>query len=163
MTLNDKLAQGLTRLLDILYIAPLERFIPRHTFRYGVCGVVNSIFLDTIFYYLIYHYVVGMQLVELGICAISPQVAALILVFPITFFIGFWLNRNVAFHATTERTPRQMSKYALSVCGSIALSYISLKVLVELLNVWATPAKTISSIIVALYSYCAARYFTFSR
>ncbi len=163
MTLNNKLAGAITRLIDSLYIKTVERFIPRHTFRYGVCGVVNSIILDTIFYYLIYHYIVGMKIVDLGFYAISPSVASLILVFPITFLIGFWLNRNVAFHATAESKERQISKYALSVCGSIILSYVSLKVLVEVCNVWATPAKTISSIIVALYSYLAARYFTFLR
>lgn len=104
-----------------------------------------------------------MQVVDLGFYAISPAVASLILVFPITFFIGFWLNRNVAFHATKERSQSQVKKYALSVCGSIILSYLSLKLLVEVCGVWATPAKTLSSIIVALYSYLAARYFTFRR
>lgn len=135
--------------------------MPRHTFRYGVCGVINSIVLDTIFYYIIYHYVVGMRMVDLGFYAISAHITSLILVFPITFGLGFWLNRNVAFHAIEEPQERQVTKYALSVCGSIILSYISLKVLIELCGVWATPAKTLSSIIVALYSYLAARYFTF--
>ncbi len=163
MTLSSRVAHTITRLIDIFYLKAIERFIPRHTFRYGVCGVVNSICLDTIFYYIIYHYIVAMRVVDLGFYAISPEVASLILVFPITFTIGFWLNRNVAFHSTAERAERQVSKYALSVCGSIVLSYLSLKFLVVVCGVWATPAKTLSSIIVALYSYIAARYFTFRR
>lgn len=163
MTLSNKIARAITKLIDIFYIKAIERFIPRHTFRYGVCGVANSIVLDSIFYYLIYHYIVGKKVVELGFFAISPEIAALIVVFPITFFIGFWLNRNVAFNATDERKESQISKYALSVCGSILLSYASLKILVNLCGVWATPAKTLSSIIVAIYSYLAARYFTFSK
>ncbi len=163
MTLNSRIAQSITKLIDALYIKNLEAYIPRHTFRYGVCGVANSILLDTIFYYIIYHYIIRMQMIDLGFYAISAHVASLILVFPITFAIGFWLNRNVAFHATKEPQERQVTKYALSVCGSIILSYISLKVLIELCGVWATPAKTLSSVIVALYSYLAARYFTFKR
>ncbi|MFI3264681.1 MAG: GtrA family protein [Rikenellaceae bacterium] len=163
MTLNSKIAQGISSFIDLFYPTVLERFIPRHTFRYGVCGVANSIFLDTIFYYIIYNYIVCQQPVDLGFYVISPQIAALFMVFPITFLIGFWLNRNVAFQATEEREKRQVSKYALSVCGSIVLSYISLKVLVEVCGIWATPAKTLSSIIVALYSYIAARHFTFRR
>ncbi len=163
MTLSNKIAGVITKLINSLYFKPIERFIPRHTFRYGVCGVVNSIFLDTIFYYIIYHYIIGMKLVDIGFYAISPEVASLILVFPITFLIGFWLNRNVAFHATEERRERQITKYAISVCGSILLSYISLKFLVSVCGIWATPAKTISSIIVALYSYLAARHFTFRK
>ncbi|MFI3316035.1 MAG: GtrA family protein [Rikenellaceae bacterium] len=161
MTQRTRIASGITHLIDIFYLPIIERFIPHHTFRYGVCGVANSIVLDTIFYYLIYHYIVGMRIVDLGFYAISPEVASLIIVFPITFSIGFWLNRNVAFHATSERQDRQVAKYALSVCGSILLSCISLKFLVTICGVWATPAKTISSIIVALYSYLAARHFTF--
>ncbi len=161
MTLNSRIAATLTKLIDALYFKGLESFIPRHTFRYGVCGVLNSILLDTLFYYLIYHYIVAMRAIDLGFYEISPHIASLIIVFPITFSIGFYLNRNVAFHATAERRERQISKYALSVCGSIVLSYISLKVLIEVCGVWATPAKTISSIVVALYSYLAARYFTF--
>lgn len=163
MTLSAKIARVITQIIDIFYLKGLEKFIPRHTFRYGVCGVANSIVLDTIFYYLIYHYIVAMKIVDLGFYAISPEVASLIVVFPITFLIGFWLNRNVAFHATEEQHRRQISKYALSVCGSIVLSYASLKFLVVVCGVWATPAKTLSSIIVALYSYLAARHFTFRQ
>ncbi|MFR9504439.1 MAG: GtrA family protein [Rikenellaceae bacterium] len=161
MAISSRVARGISQIIDLFYIKAIERFIPRHTFRYGVCGVVNSIFLDTIFYYLIYHYLIALSPVDLGFYVISPQVASLIVVFPITFFIGFWLNRNVAFNAQDQRADIQVGKYALSVCGSILLSYISLKLLVEVCNVWATPAKTLSSIFVALYSYLAARFFTF--
>ncbi len=161
MTLRNKIARGITQFIDLFYFRAIEKFIPRHTFRYGVCGVVNSIVLDTIFYYIIYHYIIALHPVDLGFHTISPEVASLILVFPITFTIGFWLNRNVAFQSTAERADKQISKYALSVCGSILLSYLSLRILVEICGMWATPAKTHSSIIVALYSYLAARYFTF--
>ncbi len=163
MSVNSSIAGLITRLIEAFYFKPLHRVIPRHTFRYGVCGVMNSIVLDTIFYYLIYHYIVGEQVVHLGPVAISAHVAAMIVVFPITFFIGFWLNRNVAFKATRERSGRQITRYALTVAISIALSYLSLKLLVETLHIWATPAKTLSSIIVAVYSYLAARFFTFRR
>ncbi|MFI3286800.1 MAG: GtrA family protein [Rikenellaceae bacterium] len=161
MTLSSRISHILSKLIDALYFKWLEKFIPRHTFRYGVCGVVNSIVLDTFFYYVIYHYIVAVQPTDLGFIVISAHIMSLILVFPITFLIGFYLNRNVAFHATEEPQERQISKYALSVCGSILLSYLSLKLLIEVCGIWATPAKTISSVLVALYSYLAARFFTF--
>ncbi|MFI3324032.1 MAG: GtrA family protein [Rikenellaceae bacterium] len=163
MTPSSRIARGITQLIDLLYFKPIERFIPRHTFRYGVCGVVNSIILDSIFYFLIYHYVVALRPVELGFHTITPEVASFVLVFPITFLVGFWLNRHVAFHSTEQSAQWQVSKYALSVCGSILLSYILLRLLIEVCGVWATPAKTISSLLVAIYSYIAARYFTFKR
>ncbi len=161
MSLSRALASIIIKGVESLYLKPFERFIPRHTFRYGVCGVVNSIVLDSLFYYLIYHYIVRLELVDLGFVTISAHIASMILVFPITFAIGFWLNRNVAFKATQSDAPRQLGRYALSVCGSIVLSYLILKLLVEVCGVWATPAKSISSIIVAIYSYLVARYFTF--
>ncbi len=163
MTLSNRIARGIASVIDCLYPKFLEEIIPRHTFRYGVCGVGNSIILDTIFYFLIYNYIIAQQPVELGFYTLSPQVAALFMVFPITFLIGFWLNRHVAFQATEEAEKRQISKYALSVCGSSILSYLSLRLLVEVCGLWATPAKSLSSIIVALYSYLAARYFTFTK
>ncbi len=161
MSLDSRVATLLMRAIDLLYIKPVAGLIPRHTFRYGVCGVANSIVLDSIFYYLIYHYIVAEQLVELGPIAVSAHVASMILVFPITFAVGFWLNRNVAFTVTTQSAAPQLGRYALSVAGSILLSYLMLKLLVEVCGIWPTPAKTLSSIVVALYSYLAARYFTF--
>ncbi len=163
MSVNGSIARLIASIVELLYLKPIRKIMPITTFRYAVCGVVNSIVLDTIFYYLIYHYIVGKQILRYGSVAISAHVAAMILVFPITFLIGFWLNRNVAFKATRERSSRQIAKYALTVAGSIVLSYLSLKFLVETMHIWATPAKTISSIIVALYSYLAARFFTFRR
>ncbi len=163
MTLSSKISRGLANFIDRLYPKLLENIIPRHTFRYGVCGVGNSILLDTLFYFLIYNYIIAQQPVDLGFYTLSPQVAALFVVFPITFLIGFWLNRNVAFQATEEAEKRQISKYALSVGGSIVLSYLSLRFLVEVCDLWATPAKSLSSIIVAFYSYLAARHFTFRK
>ncbi len=161
MNVNTKISQCLISAIDLLYIKPLTKIIPRHTFRYGVCGAVNIFLLDSTFYYLIYHFIICKRNVDLGFVTLSPHVASLFMVFPITFLIGFWLNRYVAFNATNSQTPIQLFKYALSVCGSIVISYFSLKFLVEVCHIWATPAKTLSSLITTIYSYIAARYFTF--
>ena len=119
--------------------------------------------LDTLWYYLTYHYVVFEQNIDLGIVVISPHIAALIIVFPITFFTGFLLNRYVAFRSTEQRTHKQLMRYALSVIGSILLNYILVKLFVEVCHIWPTVSKMITTIIVALYSFLAARYFTFRR
>lgn len=163
MSVNGSIARLIIRLVEVFYFKPIRKYIPITTFRYAICGVINSIVLDSIFYYLTYHYIVDEQILRYGTVAISAHIAAMILVFPITFLIGFWLNRNVAFKATRERTSSQIIRYAITVAGSIVLSYASLKFLVETVHIWATPAKTLSSIIVALYSYLAARFFTFRR
>lgn len=152
----------LISLIDTLYIKPLERVISRQMFGYFLCGAANMA-LDTLWYFLTYHYVVMERNVDLGIVVISPHIAALIIVFPITFFTGFLLNRYVAFRATQQRTTKQLFRYALSVVGSILLNYVLMKFFVELCYVWPTIAKMMTTIIVALYSFLAAKYFSFTN
>ena len=152
----------LISLIDALYIKPLERVISRQIFGYFLCGAVNMA-LDTLWYFLIYHYVVLESNVDLGIVVISPHIAALIIVFPITFFTGFLLNRYVAFRATQQRTTKQLFRYALSVVGSILLNYVLMKLFVDMCHVWPTIAKMLTTVIVAVYSYMAAKYFSFTH
>lgn len=152
----------LISLIDTLYIKPLERVISRQMFGYFLCGAANMA-LDTLWYFLTYHYVVMERNVDLGIVVISPHIAALIIVFPITFFTGFLLNRYVAFRATQQRTTKQLFRYALSVVGSILLNYVLMKLFVELCYVWPTISKMMTTIIVALYSFLAAKYFSFTN
>ena len=154
------IAKLLIRAVDALYIPQIRRFISRDIFCYGVCGGVNMV-LDTLWYFILYHFVVCERFVNLGFVVVSPHIATLCLVFPITFFTGFWLNRNVAFHATHISTTPQLAKYALTVVGSIALNYACMKFFVDLCGVWATPSKMLTTIVCAAYSFVAGRYFTF--
>ena len=152
----------LISLIDALYIKPLERVISRQIFGYFLCGAAYMV-LDTLWYFLIYHYVVFEQNVDLGVVVISPHIAALIIVFPKTFFTGFLLNRYVAFRATQQRSTKQLFRYALSVVGSILLNYALKKLFVDLCHVWPTIAKMLTTVIVAVYSYMAAKYFSFTH
>lgn len=156
------IARLLISMIDTLYIKPIERVMSRYTFGYILCGGANMV-LDTLWYYLIYHYVVFEQNVDLGFVVISPHIAALIIVFPITFIIGFLLNRYVAFRSTEQRTRKQLIRYALSVVGSIILNYILVKLFVEVCHIWPTISKMLTTVTVALYSFIAARYFSFRR
>lgn len=156
------LSRVLISLIDALYIKPLERVISRQTFGYLLCGAANMA-LDTLWYFLTYHYVVFERNVDLGVVVISPHIAALIVVFPITFFTGFLLNRYVAFRATQQRTTKQLFRYALSVVGSILLNYALMKLFVDMCHVWPTIAKMLTTVIVAVYSYLAAKYFSFTQ
>ena len=138
------LVRLLTSIIDALYIKQLERIISRGTFGYCLCGAANMV-LDLVLYYLIYHYVVAERFIDLGVVVMSPHIASLAVVFPITFFNGFWLNRNVAFRRSQLPQGRQLWRYALSVAGSILLNYVCMKVLVEQAGVWATPSPTKTS------------------
>lgn len=155
------IAKLLIRVVDALYIPIFRRVVSRNIFAYGVCGGANMA-LDTLWYFLLYHYVVCERFINLGVVVMSPHIAALCLVFPITFFTGFWLNRNVAFRVTHLHSRRQLLRYALTVVGSILLNYVCMKLFVESFNLWPTPSKILTTIISVVYSYLVARYYTFT-
>ena len=155
-------AERIIRLIDAVYIYPVNRIFSRQFFRYGVCGATNMA-LDALWYFTIYHFVIAKQFIDLGFVVVSPHIAALILVFPITFFTGFWLNRHVAFVATKYESRRQLARYALTVVGSILLNYGCMKLFVEVFNIWPTPSKLLTTVVSVCYSFLAAKYYTFRK
>ena len=156
------LSQVITRIVDTFYFRPLRALIPLQIFRYGFCGAANMV-LDSIWYFLIYHFIIKGRFIDLDFVVVSPHIASLALVFPITFFTGFWLNRNIAFRTTEAKSSGQMAKYALTVVGAIILNYLCMKLFVEVCNIWPTPSKSITTVISAVYSFLAAKYFTFKE
>ena len=156
------IAALITKAIDFVYIKPLRVVVPQQVFRYLACGALTA-FLDTVWYYIIYHYIVREQFIDLGFVVVSPHIAALCVVFPITFLTGFWLNRNIAFQVTDLSSLPQLAKYALSVIGSILLNYACMKLFVEACGIWATPSKILTTAVCAIYSFMIGRYFTFKR
>ena len=134
--------------------------IPGNGFPLRACGAI-TLSVDAVSYALIYHFLVAGRYFDLGFVVMSPHIASLVLVFPITFFTGFWLNRYVAFRTLPVAAGKQLGRYLLTVVGSILLNYACMKFLVEVCGLWPTPSKCITSLAVALYSYLAARYYTF--
>lgn len=156
------LSQRLNNIIDTLYIALVRRVVPRELFGYAVCGAANMV-LDTLWYYVIYHYIVAERFIDLGCVVMSPHIASLFVVFPITFFTGFWLNRYVAFRATEYNGLGQLVRYALTVVGSILLNYVCMKLFVEHLDIWPTPSKMLTTAISVVYSFLAAKFYTFRK
>lgn len=156
------IAKVLISVIDRLYVKPIRVVVSREIFGYGFCGALNMS-LDIVWYFLIYHFIVAERFIDLGVVVISPHISTLFVVFPITFFTGFWLNRNVAFRVAEYRTRRQLIRYALTVVGSIVINYVCMKVFVEALHIWPTPSKMITTAVSVIYSYLVARYFTFVR
>lgn len=157
-----RVAEAIGRFIDFFYFKPFQKIFSREIFRYAACGGTNMV-LDLVWYFVIYHFVVAERYIDLGFVVMSPHVASLIVVFPITFFTGFWLNRNVAFQATQLGSVHQLWRYALSVVGSLLLNYVCLKFFVEVCGIWPTPAKAVTTAVSVVYSYLAGRYFTFRK
>ena len=161
-SLTRRAAELVTRAADSFYVGPLRRMMPLQTFRYGVCGVVTYFVFDPAVYFLIYNFAVAKRVVHLGpALALSPEIAALAAVFPLTFAVGFWLNRNVAFRRSPLRTRVQLLRYGMSIAGSIVLNYLLMKLFVSVAGFWPTPSKVLVSLLCTVYSYLAAKYFTF--
>lgn len=155
-----RLAELITRTIDVFYIRPVAAILPRQTFRYAACGVL-TLGLDAFWYAVFYNFVFDRVNFDLGWIVLSPHIAALFLVFPITFFTGFWLNRYVAFHTSPLPAGMQLWRYGLSVVGSVLLTYGCMKLFVEACGIWPTPSKILTNVITVVYSYLAAKYFTF--
>lgn len=154
------LAKLITTVIDCFYWKPFRPLLPLQTFRYAACGGLNMV-LDALWYFVIYHYIVAERFFDLGVVVLSPHIASMLVVFPITFFNGFWLNRNVAFKSSPLSGQTQLFRYALSIVGSILLTYAGLKLFVEVCGFWPTPSKVLTTILTVIYSFLAAKYFTF--
>lgn len=156
------MAEFLRRVFDCLWIAPLRRFVPLVLFRYVLCGGV-TVSLDVVWYYMIYHYLLSKESVTLGLFCISAHMMALLIVFPLTFFTGFCLNRYVAFESQHRPASGQLARYALTVMGSLLLNCLLMKLFVDWMGFWATPSKMLTTFVVAAYSFLSGRFFTFRR
>ncbi len=154
-----RFAKLLTRIVDWFYLPLLRRVVPLQTFRYAACGGLNM-GVDTLLYYVVFHWVFREQNVDLGFFVLSARMASLAVVFPVTFFNGFWLNRNVAFRQSPLRGRTQIVRYMLSVGGAIVLTAVFMK-LTEMCGIWPTPSKVITTVLTAIYSYLMQKYFTF--
>lgn len=156
MRLSELIIKG----VDLFYLRPVAALVPLQTYRYAVCGGANMV-LDAVWYFVIYHFIVAERFFDLGVVVISPHIASMCLVFPITFFNGFWLNRHVAFRHSPLSGGVQLFRYALSIVGSLLLTYLGLKFFVEVCHFWPTPSKLLTTVITVIYSFLAAKYFTF--
>jgi putative flippase GtrA len=134
--------------------------MPEQTFKYAATGGMNTV-LDIFLYFISYNFILDKQMVDLGFYTISPHIAAFFMSFTITFPIGFILAKYISFPGSYLKKRIQLIRYGLSVCGSIALNYIFLKLFVEQLHWYPTVSKVATTIIVILFSYTAQKYFTF--
>ena len=108
------IARSFISVIDALYVPPFSRLVSREIFGYGLCGALNMA-LDTLWYFVIYHYIIAERFIDLGFVLVSPHIASLVVVFPITFFTGFWLNKYVAFRVTDYSKHNRLIRYAFSV------------------------------------------------
>ncbi len=153
------MVESIKKLIDKLYIPVVARYVPLQTFRYGVCGGANMV-LDAILYFLCYHYLLGEKILELPFVAISPEIAAYLIVFPIIYATGFLLAKYISFEGNKGRTSTQSLRYLSVVLMNIIIKYIGIKVLVGL-GVFPSISNVLVTIFTIIFSYVMQRGFTF--
>jgi putative flippase GtrA len=153
------LVKTIHKILDFFY--PLFKgFFDKTTYYYAACGGVNTLF-DLFLFFISYNFILKKQLVELPFIAVSPHIAAFIIAFFFSFPTGFLLMRYVVFRSSYLRGSVQLFRYFLSVCISLLLNYIFLKIFVEQFHFYPTVSKLIITFIVVGFSYLTQKYFSF--
>ena len=156
-------ARYITKFIDFFY-RPFRRICPEQLFRYGACGAGNMV-LDWVLYFIVYNFVVGHELIYLTLFGrewcLTPHIAALCIVFPITLLTGFWLNKYVTFTQSNLHGMRQFLRYISIVAVNLAVNYFGLKLLVEICGVYPTPSKMIITAVTVAISYFGRKYYSF--
>jgi putative flippase GtrA len=134
--------------------------MPLRTYRYAVCGGGNMV-LDMILYFLCFHFVLEKQNLDLSVVVLSGHIASLFLVFPITFCLGFFLNRFIVFPESELSAQTQFVRYFIAGMTTLLLSYLSLKFFVDLLGFYPTPSRILTTAISILFSYMMQTKFSF--
>ena len=150
---------SITKFIDAFYFL-FRRWLPLKTYRYAVCGGSNLIF-DLCLYFICYNFIFDKLNVDLYFFVLSPHIASLFFVFPITFTTGFLLNRFITFGDSNLPWKIQIFRYFIVGMGSLFLSYICMKILVDLLEFYPTPSRLITVIITVVYSYLLQNTFSF--
>ena len=164
-----KLPQIITKIIDFVYF-PFQKYIPKELFRYAACGGGNMM-LDWVLYFLTYNFIVGHDLVTFHLSlftfhfeqVLTPHIASLCIVFPITLLTGFWLNKYVTFTQSTLHGARQLLRYILIVAVNLSVNYFGLKLLVEIFGWYPTPSKMFITMLTVAISFFGQKYFTFKR
>lgn len=149
--------QRLIRTIIDFFYRPFARFIPAELFRYAACGGGNVV-LDWVLYFLTFH-----ALLLLPDIPVRPHTLAFFIVFPITLYTGFWLNRHITFTSSTLRGRTQLIRYSMIVALNLAVNYAGLRLLVEGFGWYPTPSKVTITIITVCISFFGQKYFSFRQ
>lgn len=150
---------AITRFIDAFYFL-FRPFLPLKTYRYAVCGGSNLVF-DIFLYFIFYNFIFAKQNIDVYFVVLSPHIASLFFVFPITFTTGFLLQKYITFSASKLPWKVQFFRYFLVAMGALLLSYVLMKFFVDFLGFYPTPSKLLTVIVSVGYSYLLQNKFSF--
>ena len=151
---------NLLRLYIDFFYPPFRRHMTIQFFRYGVIGASNLVF-DWVMYFVIYNFVLHQRMLNLGIVTLSSHIASLCIKTPIVLFTGFMLQKYVTFSYSELRGRIQLFRYFVVFLVNLLISYIGLKILVDIFGFYATPSNMLISILTVGVSYFSQKHYTF--
>jgi putative flippase GtrA len=151
--------KAIIHFIDQFYFI-FKRVMPVKTYRYAVCGGSNLV-LDTVLYFVFYHFVLDKQDLNLYFFVMSPHIASLFFVFPITFLTGFLLNKYITFQDSDLPWKVQMIRYLMVGLGALLVSYLCMKLFVDVLGFYPTPSRFLTIVISVTYSYLMQSKYSF--
>lgn len=148
------------KITDPFYIL-FRSFMDLQTYRFLACGGTN-VAVEIVIYFIAYHFILQKQIVYLpaGI-AISPHIAAFLISFSLSFPLGFLLMSKVAFPGSSLRGRTQLIRYFSVVMLNLMLNYVLLKIFIEQLGIFPTPAKLLTTLVIILVSFVLQKNYTF--
>lgn len=161
----QSLSNILIKIIDKIYI-PFKNYISLQIFKYGICGGTNMVF-DWFLYFITYNFIIGHNLVYINILdfnlCITPHIASFLIVFPITLFTGFWLNKYITFTQSSLKGTKQFLRYTSIVLLNFLINYFLMKLFVEIFNFYPTPSKIIITLITVIISFLGQKYYSFKK
>ncbi len=139
---------------------PFARWIDTRTFRYLACGGSGAV-LNISVYYLSYHFLFHEQDVHTSFTVIRSAIAAAIVAFCISTPYGFTMSRYIVFQESNLKGRVQLFRYLLTVAACAVLTYFFVPFFHYTCGIYATVSNILTNVVVALFSYCAQRFFTF--
>jgi len=159
--INENIRWNILRIIDIFY-PPVKKWFSLQTFRYAACGGTNTL-LDILLFSFAYNFIFRKHMLALGFVTLSPHIAALFLDLSITLPTGFYLNRYVVFSQAGLKGHIQLFRYIFVVFVCIILNYFFLKLFVDHLGWYPTPAKIVTTAIVVIFSYISQTFYFFRQ
>ena len=149
----------LLKIIDAGYFI-FKKFIPLKTYRYAVCGGSNLV-LDTVLYFIFFQYILKKQNYDFFFVVLSPHIASLFFVFPITFMVGFLLNRFIVFAESKLSMSTQFIRYLGVGIFTLLMSYFLMKLFVDVFQFYPTPSRLLTTVTTVLFSYIMQNKFSF--
>ena len=157
--LNAKIMKIIEKIIDIFY--PLfSRWMNKQVYHYLACGTINTV-SDWVLYFITYNFIVQKRFLDLGFVMMSPHILSLFIVTPITFTVGFCFSKYITFSQSNLKTFSQIFRYASLLAFNFLLTYLGLKLLVEVVGFYPTPSKMIITVVTTIIGFIIQKYFSF--